>query len=73
MKYLCTYEFDNGRINMNCIGEMLNLEEFTKRFDEYCENKDCDRVCPSDVHVQCILNYMFDNYVVASKESDCNE
>ena len=30
------------------------LEDFHK----YCENKDCDRICPSDINERCFAEYV---------------
>lgn len=27
-------------------------------FHKYCENKDCDRICPSDVNERCFAEYV---------------
>lgn len=74
MKLLCTYEFESsGRINMKTIGEMINLEYFQEEFNKYCEEKECDRICDSEVHVRCLLDYIFTHYIVATpigKECD---
>ena len=40
----------------------MDLKKRTDRvlesFHKYCENKDCDRICPSDVNERCFAEYV---------------
>ncbi len=67
-KCLCIFEYDGkGKININEIKNLTSKEVFEKKFVNYCENKKCDRICPLEVNINCIMNFLFDNYDIIPK------
>lgn len=67
-KCLCTFECDGAKVNIREVKNFTTKEVFEKRFAIYCENKKCNRVCPLEVYVNCLMNFLFDNYDVIPKE-----
>lgn len=46
----------------------MKLENLIKAFDIYCENNiECNRICPSDIYIECFLNYLINNYNIEIK------
>lgn len=39
-------------------------------FNKYCENTECNRICPSDRTLKCFAEYIVKTYI---KESDVSE
>lgn len=49
----------------------MNKEEISKEFDKYCENnKECNRICPSDRQIYCFTEFLIKNYNITRKEND---
>lgn len=67
-KCLCTFECDGAKVNIKEVKNFTTKEVFEKRFNAYCENKECDRICPLETYVDCLMNFLFDNYDVIPKE-----
>ena len=67
-KCLCTFECDGAKVNIKEIKIFTTKEVFEKRFATYCENKKCNRVCPLETYINCLMNFLFDNYDVIPKE-----
>lgn len=45
----------------------MNKERLIKWFDVYCENKDCDRICPLERFQECFINFMIINFDIKEK------
>lgn len=67
-KCLCTFECDGAKVNIKEVKNFTTKEVFRKRFNTYCENKECDRICPLETYVNCLMNFLFDNYDIIPKE-----
>lgn len=67
-KCLCTFECDGAKVNIKEVKNFTTKEVFEKRFATYCENKKCNRVCPLETYINCLMNFLFDNYDVIPKE-----
>lgn len=73
-KVLCTFEQDGAKINIREIRNFTTKEVFNKRFNDYCENnKECDRICPLETYIGCLVDFLFDEYCIMPKGVRRNE
>ena len=74
MKYLCVFENKgDGKIDIREVSNFVNMNKFEKQFVDYCENKECNRVCPLEVNINCLMNFLFSNYLLIPKGEVNNE
>lgn len=38
-------------------------DKILKEFGEYCEHKDCERICPTDIYERCFAEYVAKTYM----------
>lgn len=63
-----------GLIIVLCLIENLYLEmiimmeELLNKHEQYCENKECDRICRTEEFVDCLLKWLLNNYDVVPKK-----
>lgn len=73
-KCLCTFECDGAKVNIKEIKNFTTEEVFNKRFNDYCENnKECDRICPLETYIGCLVDFLFNEYHVIPKGEDEDE
>ena len=73
-KCLCIFEQNDCKINIKEIRNFTTKEVFNKRFNDYCENnKECNRICPLDIYIGCLVDFLFDEYYVIPKGVKCDE
>lgn len=73
-KVLCTFEQDGDKINIKEIKNFTTKEVFNKRFNDYCENnKECNRICPLETYMGCLVDFLFDEYRIIPKGAEENE
>ena len=73
-KCLCTFEWDGAKVNIKEIKNFTTEEVFNKRFNDYCENnKKCDRICPLEAYIGCLVDFLFNEYHVIPKGEKENE
>ena len=49
----------------------MTVQELKKYFNEFCENnKDCNRICPSDIYTDCFMKFLIENFNITKKEDD---
>ena len=46
----------------------MNRTQLNDRFDKYCEQKDCERICTLENYRDCFIGYLLDNYDLKLKE-----
>ena len=46
----------------------MNRKQLNDRFDKYCEQKDCERICTLENYRDCFIGYLLDNYDLKLKE-----
>ncbi len=44
------------------------MEELLNEHEQYCENKECDRICRTEEFVDCLLKWLLNNYDVIPKD-----
>ena len=49
----------------SCTGKIH--EETIKNAEKYCENKECDRICRTEEFVDCLLQWLLNNYDLVAK------
>lgn len=73
-KVLCTFEQDGAKIDIKEIRNFATKEVFNKRFNDYCENnKECNRICPLETYIGCLVDFLFDEYCIIPKGVRRNE
>lgn len=73
-KVLCTFEQDGAKIDIKEIRNFTTKEVFNKRFNDYCKNnKECNRICPLETYIGCLVDFLFDEYCIIPKGVRRNE
>ena len=49
------------------------MEELLNKHEQYCENKECDRICPLETYIGCLVDFLFNEYHVIPKGAEENE
>lgn len=44
------------------------MEELLNKHEQYCENKECDRICRTEEFVDCLLKWLLSNYDIVAKD-----